>query len=121
LRCAFADCGIGAVGRELCVHSGIFGAVEAEGALIDAGDFQGVDEEAGAFEMDLAGGDGLEEHGGGELDGLRVFERRKADLILARIGAFDVAELFFFRALQGILLPVRGHGLFDGGRPMGEA
>jgi hypothetical protein len=44
---------------------GFGGAGEGEDALVAAGDFEGVDEQAGALEVDLSGGDGLEEHGGG--------------------------------------------------------
>lgn len=71
--------------------------------------------------MDLSGGDGLKEHGGSELHGLGVFKRREEDLILAGIGALDVAEFVFLGALETELLPVGGHGLDDWRTAMGAA
>ena len=53
-----------------------------------------VAQNAGAAEMDASLGDGMEEHGGGELDGLRVFERREVDFVLVGVGASDLHGVF---------------------------
>jgi hypothetical protein len=78
---------------------GIGGAREVEGALVNDGNFESVEEETGALEVDLSGSDGLKEHGGGELNGFGVFGgagtrfrsgedrrgRRRGDLLRGRL------------------------------------
>jgi hypothetical protein len=94
-----------------------------EGALIDDGDFEGVEEEAGAFEVDLPGGDGLEEHGGGKLDGFGVLERRELDFVLARVDSGNGAGVALGVALveDAGLLPEGGEGFDDRGTAVGDA
>ena len=48
-----------------------------EGADVEAGDLESVEEAAALDGIDLASGDGEKEQGDGELDGLGVFQRRK--------------------------------------------
>jgi len=50
-----------------------------EDAEIATGDLEGVEEVAGEDGIDLAGGDGREEQGDGELDRFGVFERREVE------------------------------------------
>jgi hypothetical protein len=87
---------------------GIGGTGGGEGALVDACDFERCNEQAGAFELDLAGGDGVEEHGGGKLDGFGVFEGWELDLVLTRVDACG-DEVVFTGAvadLDFVLLPL---------------
>ena len=101
-------------GDGFCVGGGL-GA--GQRALIDGGDFERVEEQAGSFEVDLAGGDGLKEHGRGQLNGFGVFERGEVDFVLFGVGAGDGERVFVTAAegLDGFFLP-GGHQLLGGGR-----
>ena len=74
----------------ICDGGGV-GLVEA---AAHGGDAEHVAEEAGAAEMHVSLGDGVEEHGGGELDGFGVLEWREVELVLGWVGAGDLHGVF---------------------------
>jgi len=73
-----------------CGDVGI-GLVEA---AAHGGDTEHIAEEAGAAEMHVSLGSGVEEHGGGEQEGFGVLERREVELILVWVSAGDLHGVF---------------------------
>lgn len=70
--------GGGVGGGDLGVFGG-FELVEAEVAEVGGGGLESVEEEGGAAHLDVAGGEGAEDVGDGDLDGGGVLEEREVE------------------------------------------
>ena len=85
--------------------------------MVADGDFEELEEEASAAGVDLSGGDGLEEGGGGELEGFGVGEGGEWDEVLVGIGAVHGFGVFALVAgrLAELVVEVADGVAFEGG------
>jgi hypothetical protein len=70
--------------RERAPDDGGGGGFDGDGAGVGGGELEAVEEDGGAFGVDAVAGEGGDEEGDGDLDGLDVFERREVEI--QRIG-----------------------------------